>query len=183
MQGPEQFSFVFWDYFAIIAYFVIFSLIGLWAGRKHHAESGEYFLAGRTLPWYVVGGSFIASNISSEHFIGMVGAFGTISNVGARPELLASDISKALITTLMGLCVAIPTMAVFTYLRNRIDHYAALAAQTIEDMTVALEPTGQQAKAPAAGAGRAAAPVSMTPAAGPARPSAPPAPSAARAGS
>lgn len=115
--------------------------------------------------------------------IGMVGAFGTISNVGARPELLASDISKALITTLMGLCVAIPTMAVFTYLRNRIDHYAALAAQTIEDMTVALEPTGQQAKAPAAGAGRAAAPVSMTPAAGPARPSAPPAPSAARAGS
>lgn len=74
MHGSEQFSFVFWDYFAIIAYFVMFSLIGLWAGRKHHAESGEYFLAGRTLPWYVVGGSFIASNISSEHFIGMVGA-------------------------------------------------------------------------------------------------------------
>lgn len=115
--------------------------------------------------------------------IGMVGAFGTISNVGARPELLASDISKALITTLMGLCVAIPTMAVFTFLRNRIDHYAAQVAQTIEDLTVALEPTGQPAKvAAAAGPARAAAPPSM-PGGGPARPSAPPAPAPARAGS
>ncbi len=117
--------------------------------------------------------------------IGMVGAFGTISNVGARPELLASDISKALITTLMGLCVAIPTMAVFTFLRNRIDHYAAQVAQTIEDLTVALEPTGQPVKvaaaaATASGPARAAAPPSM-PGGGPARPSAPPAP--ARAGS
>ena len=74
MRALGHFSFFFWDYFAIIAYFVGFSLVGLWAGRKHHEESGEYFLAGRTLPWYVVGGSFIASNISSEHFIGMVGA-------------------------------------------------------------------------------------------------------------
>lgn len=115
--------------------------------------------------------------------IGMVGAFGTISNVGARPELLASDISKALITTLMGLCVAIPTMAVFTYLRNRIDHYAAVAAQTIEDMTVALEPTGQQAKTQAPiGPLRTSGPASVAGATGPARPSAPPAPAAARAG-
>ncbi|HSW46921.1 MAG TPA: sodium/solute symporter [Phycisphaerae bacterium] len=74
MQGAEGFSFHFWDYAAIIGYFAGFSLVGLWAGRKHHAEAGEYFLAGRTLPWYVVGGSFISSNISSEHFIGMVGA-------------------------------------------------------------------------------------------------------------
>jgi len=74
MDGLEHFSFQFWDYFAIIGYFIGFSLVALWAGRRHHEETGEYFLAGRTLPWYVVGGSFIASNISSEHFIGMVGA-------------------------------------------------------------------------------------------------------------
>ncbi len=74
MSGLEGIAFQFWDYVAIIGYFVGFSLVGLWAGRKHHEESGEYFLAGRTLPWYVVGGSFIGSNISSEHFIGMVGA-------------------------------------------------------------------------------------------------------------
>lgn len=116
--------------------------------------------------------------------IGMVGAFSTISNVGARPELLASDISKALITTLMGLCVAIPSMAVFSFLRNRIDHYAAQAAQTIEDMTVALEPTG----AAPPGLTRAGSAAPMRPAsaptlAGPSRPAAPPSPTSARVGS
>ena len=43
------------------------------AGRKERAGATEYFLAGKRLPWYVVGGSFVASNISSEHFIGMIG--------------------------------------------------------------------------------------------------------------
>jgi solute:Na+ symporter, SSS family len=55
-------------------YFVVLIGMGLWVGRKARGTSEEYFLAGRTLPWYVVGTSFIASNISSEHFIGMVGA-------------------------------------------------------------------------------------------------------------
>lgn len=74
MNEPHAFSFHFWDYFAVGLYFAGFSLVGLWAGRRRHEQAGDYFLAGRTLPWYVVGGSFIASNISSEHFIGMVGA-------------------------------------------------------------------------------------------------------------
>ncbi|MFG0329319.1 MAG: MotA/TolQ/ExbB proton channel family protein [Phycisphaerales bacterium] len=72
--------------------------------------------------------------------IGMVGAFDTISSESARAELLAGDISKALVTTLMGLMLAIPTMAAFTFLRNRIDAYAAEAAHEIEEMTVPLEP-------------------------------------------
>jgi SSS family solute:Na+ symporter len=62
------------DYCAIVGFFVVLSLIGYVAGRKERASSDDYFLAGRSLPWYVVGGSFIASNISTEHFIGMIGA-------------------------------------------------------------------------------------------------------------
>ena len=62
------------DYAAFGAFFVILSAIGYWAGRGEQANSEEYFLAGKKLPWYVVGGSFIASNISSDQFIGMVGA-------------------------------------------------------------------------------------------------------------
>lgn len=62
------------DYAAFAAYFVVLCAIGLWAGRKEKADAADYFLAGKTLPWYVVGSSFIASNISSEHFIGMIGA-------------------------------------------------------------------------------------------------------------
>ena len=63
-----------WDYLAFVLYFVALSAIGWWGGRVRKAGSEEYFLAGRSLPWYVVGTSFIASNISSEHFIGMIGA-------------------------------------------------------------------------------------------------------------
>jgi solute:Na+ symporter, SSS family len=74
MDGVESFYLGSLDYAAFFAYLVVLSAIGWWAGRKEKLDADDYFLAGRTLPWYVVGGSFIASNISSEHFIGMVGA-------------------------------------------------------------------------------------------------------------
>lgn len=62
------------DYVVFAAFFLLLGLVGYLAGRGEQASSQDYFLAGRKLPWYVVGGSFIASNISSEHFIGMIGA-------------------------------------------------------------------------------------------------------------
>ncbi len=73
---PDTFSMslAFWDYVTFAGFFVVLSLVGYLAGRKERASSQEYFLAGRKLPWYVVGCSFVASNISSEHFIGMIGA-------------------------------------------------------------------------------------------------------------
>ena len=74
MDGATSFYLGSWDYAAFFAYLVVLSGIGWWAGRKEKLDADDYLLAGRTLPWYVVGGSFIASNISSEHFIGMVGA-------------------------------------------------------------------------------------------------------------
>ena len=63
-----------WDFLAFGAFFLVLSLIGYLSGRNERSGLSEYFLAGRRLPWYVVGSSFIASNISSEHFIGMIGA-------------------------------------------------------------------------------------------------------------
>ena len=74
MEGIDSFSLSWIDYVAFGSYFFVLCGIGLWVGRKEKADADDYFLAGRTLPWYVVGSSFIASNISSEHFIGMVGA-------------------------------------------------------------------------------------------------------------
>ena len=74
MLAQSTFSLQRWDYLAFALFFIILSLIGYRAGRGERASSEEYFLAGKKLPWYVVGGSFIASNISSDQFIGMVGA-------------------------------------------------------------------------------------------------------------
>ncbi|GAG10200.1 unnamed protein product, partial [marine sediment metagenome] len=73
MPGETSFALHFWDCFTFLAFFLALSAIGYWAGRKERVGTTEYFLAGKRLPWYVVGGSFIASNISTEHFIGMIG--------------------------------------------------------------------------------------------------------------
>lgn len=62
------------DYIAFFGYFILLSFIGWWYGRKKNESSSDYFLAGRSLPWYVVGSSYIAANISTEHFIGLIGA-------------------------------------------------------------------------------------------------------------
>jgi len=74
MNDISSFPLHLWDYFAFGTYFAVLCFIGFWVGRKEKSSSADYFLAGRSLPWYVVGGSFIASNISTEHFIGMIGA-------------------------------------------------------------------------------------------------------------
>ena len=70
----KQFDLALLDYLSFGVYIIILSLIGYYFGKKKKQDSSDYFLAGRSLPWYVVGSSFIASNISTEHFIGMVGA-------------------------------------------------------------------------------------------------------------
>jgi len=74
LTGLGSFELHLLDYLAFGTYFLVLCGIGYWFGRKKQQDSADYFLAGRTLPWYVVGSSFIASNISSEHFIGMIGA-------------------------------------------------------------------------------------------------------------
>lgn len=56
--------------------------------------------------------------------LGMIRAFTVIARAGTgRPELIASGISEALLTTAAGLIVAIPTLAGYHYLRGRIDRY------------------------------------------------------------
>lgn len=53
-------------------YLVIVTAVGFLASRKEKA-SDDYFLAGRNLTWWIIGGSMIAANISTHHFIGMSG--------------------------------------------------------------------------------------------------------------
>lgn len=65
------------DYIVFIAYFAIVISFGLWVSRKPKGEertSEDFFLAARALPWYVIGSSLIAANISAEQMIGMTGA-------------------------------------------------------------------------------------------------------------
>lgn len=59
----------------LFAGYLLFNIwLGLWVARRKTTSAKDYFLAGDRLPWYAIGGSIIAANISTEHFIGMVGA-------------------------------------------------------------------------------------------------------------
>jgi len=75
--------------------------------------------------------------------LGMIGAFDTVatSAVGDSDYYarLASNISVALITTFQGLVVAIPSVAVYSWLRNRIDAYAAEAGALMDEMVLLVD--------------------------------------------
>jgi biopolymer transport protein ExbB len=72
--------------------------------------------------------------------LGMIKAFNTIASTegAARPAELAGGISQALVTTLMGLVVAIPTMVAFSYFRNKIDSIIAEAGKRVEQVLMPL---------------------------------------------
>ena len=75
--------------------------------------------------------------------LGMIDAFNQIAASGgmAKPDQLAAGIGQALVTTLMGLVVAIPTMIAFSFFRNRIDSLVAEAGKRVEQI---LTPLGQR---------------------------------------
>ncbi len=65
-------NFTLFDFITFIAFMGIVIGISLYAGRREDT-SEDYFLAGRRLTWWLIGFSLIASNISTEHFVGMAG--------------------------------------------------------------------------------------------------------------
>ncbi|MDP5158201.1 MAG: sodium/sugar symporter [Flaviramulus sp.] len=70
-------GFEFWDYAVFIAYAILILGVGLWVSRDkegHEKNAEDYFLASKSLPWWAIGTSLIAANISAEQFIGMSGS-------------------------------------------------------------------------------------------------------------
>ena len=61
------------DWIVIFAYFALIAGISVWSMRKKKDSASEYFLAGRNIGWFVVGASILASNVGSEHVVGLSG--------------------------------------------------------------------------------------------------------------
>ncbi len=80
--------------FSIFAIYILgIILLGLWVSRTkkgHERDSKDYFLAGKTLPWWAIGASLIAANISAEQFIGMSGSGFAIGLAIASYEWMAA---------------------------------------------------------------------------------------------
>lgn len=65
------------DYIVFTAYAILILTVGLWMARDkkgHQKNAEDYFLASKSLPWWAIGASLIAANISAEQFIGMSGS-------------------------------------------------------------------------------------------------------------
>jgi SSS family solute:Na+ symporter len=62
------------DWISIGIYFSILAGIVIWVIKSKKNNTEDYFLAGRNVGWFVVGASIFASNIGSEHVVGLAGA-------------------------------------------------------------------------------------------------------------
>nr|WP_311195900.1 hypothetical protein [Antarcticibacterium sp. 1MA-6-2] len=86
-------NFGFWDYAVFIAYAALIMGVGLWMSREkkgHQKNAEDYFLASKSLPWWAIGTSLIAANISAEQFIGMSGSGFAVGLAIASYEWMAA---------------------------------------------------------------------------------------------
>ena len=61
------------DWFVLGAYFFALILVAVWVVIQKNKNTEDYFLAGRNVGWFVIGASIFASNIGSEHVVGLAG--------------------------------------------------------------------------------------------------------------
>ena len=78
-----------WDWLIILLYFGLLLCLTWWAIRMNKDTADDYFLASRNLGWLIVGASIFASNIGSEHLVGLAGAGATSGVALAHYELHA----------------------------------------------------------------------------------------------
>lgn len=81
------------DYIVFILYIASIIFMGLYVSRTkkgHKKDTKDYFLASKSLPWWAVGSSLIAANISAEQFIGMSGSGFAIGLAIASYEWMAA---------------------------------------------------------------------------------------------
>ena len=77
------------DLTIVAGYFLIILGLAWWVIRQRQDTTTDYFLAGRHLGWFIVGASIFASNIGSEHLVGLAGSGATDGVAMAHYELHA----------------------------------------------------------------------------------------------
>lgn len=81
------------DWLVVVLYFALTFGVAIVAGireRRGGETSTGYFLAGRDSGWFIIGGSLFASNIGSEHLVGLAGTGAASGMAVGQFEILAS---------------------------------------------------------------------------------------------
>src|SRR5205807_3350529 len=77
------------DWLIVAGYFTAIAALTLWVMKRRRDTTDDYFLASRQLGWFIVGASIFASNIRSEHVVGLAGAGATSGVALAHYEVHA----------------------------------------------------------------------------------------------
>ena len=77
------------DWLVVLVYFAVILGLAWWVFRRGKDTPDDYFLANRNLGWFIVGASIFASNIGSEHLVGLAGSGATSGVAMAHYELHA----------------------------------------------------------------------------------------------
>ncbi len=110
-------------YFALI--FGLFIYLYLRDRRRGLAnDSSAYFLGGRNLPWFIVGASLFASNIGSEHLVGLAGAGAAGDFPVAQFELLASFMLLLLAWVFVPIYLRTGIFTMPQFLEKRYDNWS-----------------------------------------------------------
>lgn len=83
------------DWVVIGFYFVVIAGLAIWVMTRKQENTEDYFLAGRNMGWFVVGASIFASNIGSEHVVGLAG-----TGAGGKIPLLIYELHAWIVITL-----------------------------------------------------------------------------------
>ena len=83
------------DWIVIFGYFLVIAGIAIWVMSRKQTSTEDYFLAGRNIGWFIVGASIFASNIGSEHIVGLAGA-----GAGGKIPMLIYELHAWLVITL-----------------------------------------------------------------------------------
>lgn len=75
------------DWIFVIVYLLIIAGVSVWSIRKTKNTTSDYFLANRNLGWWVIGASILASNVGSEHIVGLAGSAAKSGTVLGHYEL------------------------------------------------------------------------------------------------
>jgi len=62
------------DWLFVVLYLLVIGGVSIWSIRKSKETTSDYFLANRNLGWFVIGASILASNVGSEHIVGLAGS-------------------------------------------------------------------------------------------------------------
>jgi SSS family solute:Na+ symporter len=105
-------------------------LIGLWAGRKEE-NAEDFYLAGKSIPWWGIAGSIFGSNVSAQHMAGAMGAGFLIGLAQVNYDLMSIIGAIALCYLFSPVYRAMNIYTLSQYLENRFDEKCRLAYSLI----------------------------------------------------